>query len=92
MSVNDDIHETTPDVEQAIGQIESRAAGIRAEQLEQALTQLRARGDLTDEQAAAVERLSERLAERLLAVPRESLRQSSNAGDRTVETAVELFG
>ncbi|MBX0324637.1 glutamyl-tRNA reductase [Halomicroarcula sp. F13] len=90
--MNDDTRETTTDVEQALGQIEARAAEIRAEQLERALTQLRAQGDLTDEQAAAVERLSERLAERLLAVPRASLRQPSSVGDGTVETAAELFG
>nr|WP_284008319.1 glutamyl-tRNA reductase [Halomicroarcula sp. YJ-61-S] len=93
MSVNDDTTEPTIDVEQALGQLAARGAEVRAEQLEEALTRLRADGDLTDEQVAALEQLSERLVDRLLAVPEETLREAANRGDEeAVETAMELFG
>ncbi|MFC7028425.1 hypothetical protein ACFQH8_15290 [Halomicroarcula sp. GCM10025710] len=46
-----------------------RGATVRAVQLEQALDQLCADGELTDAQRQVVEQLSERLVERLLAVP-----------------------
>ncbi|MFC6975981.1 glutamyl-tRNA reductase [Halomicroarcula sp. GCM10025709] len=91
--MNDDTTEPTIDVEQALGQLAARGAEVRAEQLEEALTRLRADGDLTDEQVAALEQLSERLVDRLLAVPEETLREAANRGDEeAVETAMELFG
>ena len=93
MSVNDDTAEPTIDVEQALGQLAARGAQVRAEQLEQALTRLRSEGELSDEQVAALERLSERLVDRLLAVPEETLREAANRGDEeAIETAMELFG
>jgi glutamyl-tRNA reductase len=83
----------TPDVGQAVEQMSDRGATVRSAQVEQALEKLRADDDLTDAQRQAVERLSERLVERLLAVPRENLRATDRADDvRTVETALELFG
>ncbi|MFC7020560.1 MULTISPECIES: glutamyl-tRNA reductase [Haloarcula] len=83
----------TPDVEQAVEHMCDRGATVRSAQVERALEELRADGDLTDAQRQAVERLSDRLVERLLAVPRESLRAADRAGDvETVETAMELFG
>ena len=83
----------TPDVEQAVERMCDRGATVRSAQVEQALQKLRADDDLTDAQRQAVERLSERLVERLLAVPRESLRAADHADDvETVETAMELFG
>ncbi|WP_276277829.1 glutamyl-tRNA reductase [Haloarcula regularis] len=83
----------TPDVEQAVERLSDRGATVRSAQVERAIETLRADGDLTDAQREAVERLSERLVERLLAVPRESLRAADRADDvETVETAMELFG
>ncbi|MFC7075999.1 glutamyl-tRNA reductase [Haloarcula halophila] len=93
MSVNDDTTEPTPDVEQALGQLAARGAEVRAEQLNRALTRLRADGELSAEQVAALEQLSERLVDRLLALPEETLREAANRGEEdAVETAMELFG
>lgn len=80
-------------VERALTRIEARGAEIRAAELDRALTRLEARGELTEEQRAAVETLSERLVERLLSVPRESLRAAAHRGDdERAGTALELFG
>jgi len=93
MSVNDDTTEPTPDVERALGQLAARGAEVRAEQLDRALTRLRAEDELSAEQVAAIERLSERLVDRLLAVPEETLREAANCGDdEAIETTIELFG
>jgi glutamyl-tRNA reductase len=93
MSVNDDTLESTTDVEQALGELSARGAEVQAEQLERALSRLRAEDDLSDEQVAAVEQLSERLVDRLLSVPEESLRAADTRGDQQkIETAMELFG
>ncbi|WP_419181155.1 glutamyl-tRNA reductase [Haloarcula halophila] len=91
--MNDDTTEPTPDVEQALGQLAARGAEVRAEQLNRALTRLRADGELSAEQVAALEQLSERLVDRLLALPEETLREAANRGEEdAVETAMELFG
>jgi len=74
----------------AISHIEEHAEAIRTEQVERAVSRLANREDLTDEQQAAVEALSERLVERLLATPRQSLR-AAERGDDTAATAVALF-
>lgn len=93
MTETDETVEQTPDVDQAVERMCDRGATVRSAQVAQALEKLRADGDLTDAQRQAVERLSERLVERLLAVPRQSLRAAERTGDtETVETAIELFG
>jgi glutamyl-tRNA reductase len=84
--------ESSLDVEDAIDRIDSRGAKIRREQLERTLSQLQADSELTAEQQLAVERLSERLVDRLLAVPRASLQDAArNADEETIETALSLF-
>lgn len=78
------------DTASAVSHIEREADEIRTEQVERALQQLEAQGDLTEEQRAAVEALSERLVEQLVAVPRRTLRNDESRGD-TAETAIALF-
>ncbi|MFY4812533.1 glutamyl-tRNA reductase [Haloarcula sp. AONF1] len=80
------------DVEEAIARIDSRGAKVQREQLEQTLSQLQQDGELTADQRLAVEELSERLVDRLLAVPRASLQDAANsADDERIETAISLF-
>ncbi|KOX92049.1 glutamyl-tRNA reductase [Haloarcula rubripromontorii] len=80
------------DVDEAVARINSRGAKIQQEQLERTLSQLQQDGDLTAAQRLAVEQLSERLVERLLAVPRASLQDAArNADDERIETAISLF-
>ncbi|RLM90635.1 glutamyl-tRNA reductase [Haloarcula sp. Atlit-7R] len=84
--------ESPVDVDEAVARINSRGAKIQQEQLEQTLSQLQQDGDLTAAQRLAVEQLSERLVERLLAVPRASLQDAAkNADDERIETAISLF-
>ncbi|MGB9931702.1 glutamyl-tRNA reductase [Haloarcula amylolytica] len=84
--------ESPADVEEAIARIDSRGAKIRREQLEQTLSQLQQDSELTADQRLAVEKLSERLVERLLAVPRASLQDAArSADDERIETAISLF-
>ncbi|WP_336337302.1 glutamyl-tRNA reductase [Haloarcula brevis] len=84
--------ESPVDVEEAIARIDSRGAKIRREQLDRTLSQLQADGELTADQRMAVERLSERLVDRLLAVPRSSLEDAAKtADDERIETAMTLF-
>jgi glutamyl-tRNA reductase len=84
--------ESPVDVDEAIARIDERGAKIRREQLERTLSQLQADGELTADQRVAVETLSERLVERLLAVPRSSLQDAAkNADDERIETALSLF-
>ncbi|EMA09015.1 Glutamyl-tRNAGlu reductase, dimerisation domain [Haloarcula vallismortis] len=84
--------ESPVDVDEAIARINSRGAKVRREQLEQTLSQLQDNGELTADQRLAVEKLSERLVERLLAVPRASLQDSAQgADDERIETAISLF-
>lgn len=80
------------DVGDAIDELEARGEAIRREQLERALARLDGESGLTDGQREAVERLSERLVDRLLSVPRARLREIAADGDQeAVETAVALF-
>jgi glutamyl-tRNA reductase len=65
--------ESPVDVDEAIARIDSRGAKIQREELEETLSRLQRDGELTAAQRVAVEQLSERLVERLLAVPRASL-------------------
>ncbi|EMA18644.1 MULTISPECIES: glutamyl-tRNAGlu reductase [Haloarcula] len=80
------------DVEEAIARIDSRGAKVQREQLERTLSQLQQDGELTADQRLAVEELSERLVDRLLAVPRASLQDAAkSADDERIETAISLF-
>lgn len=91
--IPNDTMETTTAVEQAVEQMDTHGTTVKKTQLEHALTQLRAESELSDAQRRAVERLSERLVERLLSVPRSSLQVAARSNDKqTVETAIELFG
>ena len=84
--------ESPTDVEEAIDRIDSRGAKIQREQLEQTLSQLQQDSELTADQRVAVEELSERLVDRLLAVPRASLQDAGrSADDERIETAISLF-
>ena len=83
--------DTAADDRAAMDHIETRAAEISAEQVAEAIQQLEADGDLTEEQRQAVESLGERLTERLLAAPRASLREADTRDDDTAATALELF-
>jgi len=80
--------------EELVGKAEARldreAEAVRTAQLERALSRLRAGDDLTDEQRAAVEALSERLVAGVLATPRERLRQSDE--DEAARAVLALFG
>ncbi|WP_336002650.1 hypothetical protein [Halorientalis halophila] len=80
-----------PDVETAISRIEDRAATVRDRQVRSALATLDARGDLDQETRAAVERVADRLTERLLATPKEGLRAAASDRDAAA-VAIELFG
>lgn len=93
MSVPDDAaHDDaqTRAFERAMRRLNHRAAAIRTEQLARALSHLDDDGDLTDEQRAALERLSQRLVARLLAGASAQIRQSSNP-EATARTVLELF-
>jgi len=83
--------ETEPaSVTRARDRLDREAEAVRSEQLERALSRLRANGDLSDEQRAAVEQLSERLVDGLLAASRERLRMSP--GDAEVaRILMEMF-
>lgn len=70
--------------------LDRNAEAVRAEQVERALARLRANGELTDEQRVAVERLSERLVDGVLAAPRGRLRESADDAE-TVRTVLALF-
>ncbi|MDS0223142.1 glutamyl-tRNA reductase [Haloarcula sp. S1AR25-5A] len=84
--------ESPVDVDEALTRIDSRGAKIRKEQLERTLSQLQADSELTADQRLAVEELSERLVDQLLAVPRASLQDAArNADEETIETAMSLF-
>jgi|GEM_PF-2156215 glutamyl-tRNA reductase len=79
-----------PDVATARERLDREATAVGAEQLEQALSRLRETGDLTDEQRAAVEALSERIVDGLLAAPRAGLRDSADRAE-AARTVLELF-
>jgi len=80
----------TSEVSRARARLDRDAEAVRAEQLERALSQLRANGDLTDEQRAAVEALSERLVDGLLAAPRERLRETADDAE-AARAVLDLF-
>jgi glutamyl-tRNA reductase len=78
------------DAEAAIARIRERSDRIAKRECEQALRRLRSEGSLSEREAEAVAALAERLTDRLLAVPEEALRETSD--ERMVRVALELFG
>jgi glutamyl-tRNA reductase len=78
------------DVEEAVARLRARGARTADRECEEALARLRAQGTLSDAQKRAVERLAERLAGRLLAVPERELRVADD--EERVRVALELFG
>lgn len=92
MTQADDQSPTIAELDDTLEQLSSRGEEIREAQLEQALDRLDEMGALTTSQRSAVEQLSYRLVEQLLAVPEASLREAITAGEtETAETALELF-
>ncbi len=70
--------------------LDRKAASVRTEQLEAALSRLADQGELTATQRVAVERLSQRLVEGVLAGPRAELREASNRAE-AAQAVLELF-
>ncbi|MFC7026502.1 hypothetical protein ACFQJ5_01075 [Halomicroarcula sp. GCM10025324] len=80
------------DVDRAIAAVRTRGETVRADQLDRALSELDAER-LTDAQREAIERLSDRLVDQLLAVPERRLRRlAADGDDAAVERALALFG
>ena len=78
--------------DEAIGTMYEAAERIKAREVETAVSQLEAAGDLTDEQRAAVESMADALVGQLLAAPTKSLREAAAEDDwATIRTAMELF-
>jgi len=95
MAVPDEPDQTQDEAEpasvvRARDRLDRNAESVRTEQLEQALSRLRARGDLTDQQRAVAERLSERLVEGVLGGPQAALRDPASQTE-TARTVLELF-
>lgn len=70
--------------------LDREAEAVRTEQLERALSRLATQGELTSAQRAAVERLSERLVEGVLAGPRAGLREPSTRTE-AARAILDLF-
>ncbi|MFB6150250.1 MAG: hypothetical protein ABEJ40_00445 [Haloarculaceae archaeon] len=71
-----------PSADEALARMRDRAATVREREVRTALNRLDARGDLSASERAAVERLAERLVDRLLAVPERRLEAVAD-GDGT---------
>ena len=82
---------STTDEGSALARVEQRAERIRTEELERALGELAHERELTDDQRAAVEALSERLVDRVLAGPRTRLRRDGVREDDAAATVDALF-
>ncbi len=68
------------------------AERVKRRELEEALSKLQARGDLTEEQREAVESMADALVGQLLAAPTRSLRDAAAEDDwTTINTALQLF-
>jgi glutamyl-tRNA reductase len=68
------------------------ADAVKEAELQQALSQLEAAGDLTDEQRVVVESMADALVNKLLAAPTKSLRDAASEDDwTTIHTALQLF-
>lgn len=72
---------TRVDADDELAAVRERAEAIRAEQVERALSRLAARGEVTPRRRAVVERLADRLVDRLLAVPEATVRTAGERGD-----------
>ncbi|WP_247009532.1 hypothetical protein [Halorientalis litorea] len=85
---------TEPAAAEATGvaAIEERATTVRDEQVQRAVATLDARGDVTPEKRAAVERLATRLTARLTAPAERALRQTGSGDDEVARVALALFG
>jgi len=70
--------------------LDREAETLRTEAVDRALSELAETGELTDAQRAAVERLSERLVDQLLAGPRARLAVPGDR-DRAARTVRALF-
>ena len=78
--------------DEAISTMYEAAERIKAREVDTAVSQLEAAGDLTDEQRAAVESMADALVGQLLSAPTKSLRDAAVDDDwSTIRTAMELF-
>ena len=78
--------------DEAISTMYESAERVKAREVETAVSQLEAAGDLTDDQRAAVESMADALVGQLLAAPTKSLREAAAEDDwETIRTAMELF-
>jgi len=81
---------TDPDPAAAADRVRRRAEAIRRDELDTALRQLEAAGELTDAQRRTVGRMTERITAALVDAPSEALRSAED--DDAVATALDLFG
>jgi glutamyl-tRNA reductase len=78
--------------DEAIGTMYEAAERIKAREVETAVSQLEAAGELTDEQREAVKSMADALVGQLLAAPTKSLREAAAEDDwETIRTAMQLF-
>ena len=78
--------------DEAISTMYEAAERVKAREVETAVSQLEAAGDLTDDQREAVESMADALVGQLLAAPTKSLREAAVEDDwETIRTAMELF-
>ena len=78
--------------DEAISTMYEAAERIKAREVDTAVSQLEAAGDLTDEQREAVESMADALVGQLLSAPTKSLRDAAVDDDwSTIRTAMELF-
>lgn len=78
--------------DEAISTMYEAGERIKAREVETAISQLEAAGDLTDEQREAVESMADALVGQLLSAPTKSLREAAVEDDwSTIRTAMELF-
>lgn len=79
-----------PTAQEAIDRITARGEQIRRVELETALAQLQAHGDLSADQQAAVEHLATSIVEELLAVPSTAIDRAP-ADDESLAVSLRLF-
>jgi len=78
--------------DEAISTMYEAAEQVKAREIETAVSQLEAAGDLTDGQREAVESMADALVGQLLAAPTKSLREAAAEDDwDTIRTAMQLF-
>jgi len=71
--------------------LRTRSERIRRRELDEALSRLDARGDLTDEQRAIVRQLSVRITDRIIAAPELYLAAATDRDRSVVRPVVNLF-